>query len=140
MITGFAVAYILPTDGITQQLLLWMAEMHKKIAFIKSMVLVVVFFNHSTVFASVPTDAPRDIQANTPLAVGTVESFEDVPANWIVETDVNGAGAAVSSTSAQKHSGSLSAAVDAYLARTILSTRSRLLGCPTEWPAIFQTG
>jgi hypothetical protein len=91
--------------------MLWMVEMHKKFTFIKSMVLIAVLFNPTTAFVVTPPGSPVNGQPNAPLAAVTVESFEASPANWIVETDVSGAGATVSSSSAQKHSGSLSAAV-----------------------------
>ena len=59
--------------------------------------------------AAMPFLAPA--KGSYVLAAGVSEPFETAPASWIVETDVSGAGAAVASSSAQKHGGSLSASL-----------------------------
>lgn len=75
------------------------------------------------------------------LSAETVESFETSPATWIVETDVSGAGASVSNSSAQKHTGSLSAVVFTTNSNSKAQVRDVIPGAwssvPAEAPGSF---
>jgi hypothetical protein len=71
---------------------------------VKGIFILSLLLSQAIIFVAVPSeDSPV-------LAAGTVETFEASPATWIIETDVSGVGATVSSSSAQKHGGNLSAA------------------------------
>jgi hypothetical protein len=58
---------------------------------------------------AIPSLTPTSTVTNTPTA-GNYEPFEDIAANWIVETDASGTGSTVTRTSIQEHGGIYSAA------------------------------
>ncbi len=80
---------------------------------IKSMVVLTLFINNTSVFAfdstNSTTNIPSDAPALSVLQAGVSESFEDITANWIVETDVSGTSSMVTKSDVQQHSGVSSA-------------------------------
>ncbi|MFZ5883662.1 MAG: hypothetical protein ACOYYI_07795 [Chloroflexota bacterium] len=69
------------------------------------------------------------------MAAGTVEPFETSPATWIIETDVSGAGASVSTSSAQKHAGNYSAAAFTTNSNSKAQVRDVIPGAWSSVPA-----
>ena len=72
------------------------------------MIMLTLFLN--VIFAIVLTITLTSTPASSVLAVGVSEPFEDMAANWIIGTDVNGTGTTVTRSNTQKYAGTYSAA------------------------------
>ena len=115
--------------------------MQKQNAFI-GMLMLTLIFNFTTTTPAYPhTGTQTGAPASSKLAAGDPESFEDIPANWIVETDTNGAGSTVGRSSAQNHSGAYSAAAFTTNSNSKAQVRdvisSNWSGVPTSGPGEY---